>query len=165
MPALRSSRRSEEVDNQYFSREGLEKLKQELEQRTTVLRPEIAKRLKEAKEEGDISENAAFDAAKEAQSMNEGRIEEIKDVLDNAIIITGGANTSGVVTVGSSIKVESKNGVQSFIIVGAAESDPTNGFISNESPLGKAFLGHKKNDKVEVRAPKGIIEYKIVEVK
>lgn len=153
------------MDNQYFSREGLEKLKQELEHRITVLRPEIAKRLKEAKEEGDISENAAFDNAKESQSMNEGRIEEIKDIIDKAIIITGGASSSGVVTVGSSIKVESKNGIQNFIIVGAAESDPVNGFISNESPLGKAFLGHKKDDFVEARAPKGLIGYKILEVK
>lgn len=153
------------VNNQYFSREGLEKLKQELEHRTGALRPEIAKRLKEAKEEGDISENAAFDQAKEAQSMNEGRIEEIKDILENAIIITGGANTSGVVTVGSSVKVESKNGVQSFVIVGAAESDPINGFISNESPLGKAFLGHKNGDEVDVKTPKGVAQYKILEIK
>lgn len=151
--------------NQYFSREGLEKLKQELEHRISTLRPEIAKRLKEAKEEGDISENAAFDQAKEAQSMNEGRIEEIKDVLENAVIITGGANTSGVITVGSSVKVESKNGVQDFVIVGAAESDPINGFISNESPLGKAFLGHKKGDSIEVKIPKGIANYKVLEIK
>jgi len=153
------------MQNQYFSREGLEKLKQELEHRTTVLRPEIATRIKEAKEQGDISENAEYDAAKEAQSMNEGRIEEIKNVLDNAVIITGGANTSGVVTVGSSIKVESKNGTQNFVIVGAAESDPKNGFISNESPLGKAFLGRKRGDEVEVKAPKGIVHYKILEIK
>src|SRR3989344_1194535 len=153
------------MQNQYFSREGLEKLKQELEHRTTVLRPEIATRIKEAKEQGDISENAEYDAAKEAQSMNEGRIEEIKNVLDNAVIITGGANTSGVVTVGSSIKVESKNGTQNFVIVGAAESDPKNGFISNESQLGKAFLGRKRGDEVEVKAPKGIVHYKILEIK
>ena len=143
----------------------MEKLKHELQERTNVSRPEIARRLKEAKEEGDISENAAFDAAKEAQSMNEGRIEEIKNILDNAVIITGGANSSGVVTVGSSVKIESKNGVQNFIIVGAAESDPVKGFISNESPLGKAFLGHKKGEKIEVRTPKGIIEYKLLEVR
>lgn len=153
------------MDNQYFSREGLEKLKQELEHRLSVLRPEIAIRIKEAKEQGDLSENAEYDAAKEAQSMNEGRIQELKDVLDNAVIISGGTNASGVVTVGSSIKVESKNGIQNFNIVGAAESDPTNGFISNESPLGKAFLGHKKGDAIEVKTPKGLAEYKILEVK
>ena len=151
--------------NIVISSEEEKKLKQELEERTSVTRPEIAKRLKEAKEEGDISENAAFDAAKEAQSMNEGRIEEIKDILDNAVIITGGANSSGIVTVGSSVKVESKNDTQNYVIVGAAESDPIKGFISNESPLGRAFLGHKKGDKVQVLTPKGSVEYKILEVK
>ncbi len=152
------------MNNQYFSKEGLEKLKKELEERINVLRPDIAKRLKEAKEEGDISENAAFDSAKEAQAVNEGRIEEIKDTLENAKIFTGSSGKS-TVEVGSSATVESKNGTQHFIIVGAAESDPIKGFISNESPLGKAFLGHKKGDKVEVKTPKAVVEYKILEVK
>ena len=153
------------MDNQYFSKEGLERLKSELEERTTVLRSEIAKRIKEAKEEGDISENAAFDAAREAQASNEGRIEEIKAALENAVVISGSSG-GGIVSVGSGVKVESKErGSQSFVIVGAAESDPVKGFISNESPLGKAFIGRKKGDKVEVKTPKGIAEYKILEIK
>ena len=152
------------MNDQYFSKEGLEKLKTELEERTTVFRLEIAKRIKEAKEEGDISENAAFDAAKEAQATNEGRIEEIKVILENAVIFSG-SRAGGLVGVGSSVKVDSVKGAQNFIIVGAAESDPIKGFISNESPLGKAFLDHKKGDKVEVRTPKGVVEYKILEVK
>ena len=152
------------MDNQYFSKEGLEKLKNELEERTTGLRSEIAKRIKEAKEEGDISENAAFDAAREAQASNEGRIEEIKATLENAVVISGSSG-GGTVNVGSGVKVESKErGSQSFVIVGAAESDPVKGFISNESPLGKAFLGRKKGEKVEVKTPKGPVEYKIVEI-
>lgn len=153
------------MDNQYFSKEGLEKLKNELEERTTVLRSEIAKRIKEAKEEGDISENAAFDAAREAQASNEGRIEEIKAALENAVVISGNSG-GGTVSVGSGVKVESKDrGSQSFVIVGAAESDPVKGFISNESPLGKAFIGRKKGEKVEVKTPKGVAEYKILEIK
>lgn len=151
------------MDSQYFSREGLEKLKNELEERLNMTRPEIAQRIKEAKELGDLSENAEYDSAKEAQALNEGRIEEIRNILENAVIITG-SNTSGTVGVGSGIKVESKDSVRSFVIVGAAESDPAKGFISNESPLGQAFLGHKKGDKVEVRTPKGTVEYKIVEI-
>ncbi|OGN02351.1 MAG: transcription elongation factor GreA [Candidatus Yanofskybacteria bacterium RIFCSPHIGHO2_01_FULL_43_42] len=150
--------------DQYFSKEGLEKLKSELEERINVLRPEIATRIKEAKELGDLSENAEYDAAKDAQAANEGRIEEVKDILENAVIITS-TNGSGVVSVGSSVKVESKNGIQTFVIVGAAESDPSAGFISNESPLGSAFLGRKKEDKIEVKTPKGVVEYKILEVK
>ena len=153
------------MDNQYFSKEGLERLKSELEERTTGLRSEIAKRIKEAKEEGDISENAAFDAAREAQASNEGRIEEIKAALENAVVISGSSG-GGTVSVGSGVKVESKDrGSQSFVIVGAAESDPVKGFISNESPLGKAFIGRKKGEKIEVKTPKGVVEYKILEIK
>src|SRR3989338_8889099 len=153
------------MNNQYFSREGLEKLKNEYEHRISVLRPEIAKRLKEAKEEGDISESAVFDAAKEAQAVNEGRIEEIKVSLENAKVFKGSSGKS-TVDVGSSVKVESKErGKQDFVIVGAAESDPIKGFISNESPLGSAFLGKKKGEKVKVKTPKGEVEYKILEVK
>ncbi len=124
----------------------------------------LAKRIKEAKEEGDISENAAFDAAREAQASNEGRIEEIKATLENAVLINN-TNGGNVVNVGSSIKVESEKGSRNFVIVGAAESDPVKGFISNESPLGRAFLGKKKGEKVEVKTPKGSSEYKILEIK
>jgi len=150
--------------DQYFSKEGLGKLKDELKHRVEVLRPEIAIRIKEAKELGDLSENAEYDAAKDNQATNEGRIVEIKDILENAVIIEN-TDGSGVVRVGSSVKVESKNGVQTFVIVGAAESDPVAGFISNESPLGSAFLNRKKGDKFEVKTPKGVTEYKILEVK
>lgn len=150
--------------DQYFSKEGLEKLKSELKERVNVLRPEIATRIKEAKELGDLAENAEYDSAKDAQAANEGRIEEIKNILENAVIIES-TDGSGIVRVGSSVKVESKNGVQTFVIVGAAESDPAQGFISNESPLGAAFLGRKKGDKFEVKTPKGVTEYKVLEVK
>lgn len=154
------------MDSQYFSKEGLEKLKQELEHRTNTLRPEIAARIKEAKELGDLSENAEYAEAKEAQSLNEGRIEEIKTILENAVIIgENNGSKGGVIGVGSHIKVESKNGSREYTIVGAAESDPANGFISNESPLGAAFLGQKKGDKVSVNTPKGEVEYKILDVK
>lgn len=153
------------MDNQYFSKEGLEKLKRELEERLTLTRPEIAARIKEAKEEGDLSENAAYDAAKEAQSANEGKIEEIKNILENAVVVTGSSG-SGIAGVGSCIKAESKHGAQEFVIVGASESNPGAGFISNESPLGKAFLGRKKGETVEIKTPKGtVVGYKILEIK
>ena len=152
------------MEDQYYTPEGLEKLKEEFKHRTEVLRGEIAKRLKEAKEEGDISENAGFDAAKEAQAVNEGRIEDIKVALENAKVFKGSSGKT-TVDVGSSVTVESKNGAQTFVIVGAAESDPVKGFISNESPLGSAFIGRKKGDKVTVKTPKGEVDYKILEVK
>jgi transcription elongation factor GreA len=151
------------MENQYFTEEGLEKLKKELQERMDVLRPEIAVRIKEAKEQGDLSENAEFDSAKEAQAFNEGRIEELKNILEKAVLIN---HTNGnTVQVGSTLKIESRAGMQTYSIVGAAESDPTAGFISNESPLGKAFLGKKKGEVVKVATPKGETEYKIVDVK
>ena len=153
------------MDNQYFSKEGLEKLKQELQQRTEVMRPEIAQRIKEAKEQGDLSENAEFDAAKEAQSMNEGRIEDIHKILENAVVISHGTNAVGVIGVGCQVVVESKDGKRTLTIVGVSESNPAEGLISNESPLGKAFLGHKKSDTIEVRTPKGIVSYTILDIK
>jgi len=152
------------MQNQYFSQEGLEKLKKELDERLNVTRPEIATRIREAKEQGDLSENAEYTEAKEAQSHNEGRIEEIKTVLENAVLISE-AKSGGTVAVGSSIRVESDGEPKQFIIVGAAESNPLKGFISNESPLGSAFLGHKKGDNIQVKTPKGTVEYKILEVK
>lgn len=152
-------------NNQYFTPEGLEKLKEEFKYRTEVLRGEIAKRLKEAKEEGDISENAGFDAAKEAQAVNEGKIEEIKATLEIAKVFKGSSGKSNA-DVGSSVVVESKDrGKQEYVIVGAAESNPQKGFISNESPLGSAFLGKKKGDTIKVKTPKGEVEYKMLEVK
>ncbi len=154
------------MDNQqYFSKEGLERLKKEYDERLNTLRPEIAIRIKEAKEQGDLSENAEFDAAKEAQSFNEGRIEELKNLIENAQIIDS-SSVKGVVGVGSTIKIESgKSQTATYSIVGASESDPSAGFISNESPLGKAFLGKKKGDLVVVSTPRGEVEYKILEIK
>ncbi len=152
------------MTSQYFSKEGLEKLKEEYEHRTGILRTEIAMRIKEAKEQGDLSENAEYTEAKEAQSLNEGRIEELKVILDNAVLITG-AQKGGIVSVGSSLKVQAGKDVREFTIVGAVEADPTTGKISNESPLGAAFLGHKKGDTTTVRTPKGDAEYRILEVK
>src|SRR3990167_4776922 len=105
------------MDNQYFSKEGLEKLKQELQERSEIQRPEIAQRIKEAKEQGDLSENAEFDAAKEAQSMNEGRIEEIRKIIENAVIISDGNTKHNVVGVGCKVDVESDGKKQTLSIV------------------------------------------------
>lgn len=152
-------------DSQYFSKEGLEKLKEELQNRIDIMRPELAQRIKEAKEQGDLSENAEFDAAKEAQSMNEGRIEEIRKILENAVIIKEGCAKHDIVGIGCTIEVEANGKKQKFVIVGVTESDPSTGHVSNESPIGKALLGHKKGDLVKVNVPKGEIEYKIVDIK
>ncbi|HUO75423.1 MAG TPA: transcription elongation factor GreA [Candidatus Paceibacterota bacterium] len=153
------------MTSQYLSKEGLEKLREEYELRTNTTRGDIAARIKEAKDQGDLSENQEYMDAKEAQSMNEGRIEELKSMLDNAIVIESSSARGGTVTVGSVIRVAANGDSRDFVIVGAAEADPSNGRISNESPLGAAFLGRKKGDKVSVATPKGPVDYKILEVK
>ena len=148
----------------FITKEGLKKLNEELEDRKTRLRQEIAQAIKEAKEQGDLSENAEFDAAKEAQSFNEGRIEELKVLIDDAVLISH-TNGNDFVAVGSTLKVEADGRNYTYSIVGAVEADPVAGYISNESPLGKAFLGKKRGELVMVQTPKGEVKYKIVEIK
>lgn len=152
------------MEDQYVSKEGLQKLKEEYEHRTTTLRSDITARIKDAKDQGDLSENAEYAEAKESQSLNEGRIEELKRLIENAIVI-GNQAASGVVRVGSHISVQTGKDQREFMIVGASEADPAHGKISNESPLGSAFLGGKKGDKISVATPRGTVEYKILEVK
>lgn len=148
---------------QYFSQEGLEKIKKELQERKGPTRAEINKRILAAKELGDLSENAEYIEAREAQSLNEGRIVELEEILREAVIIDAGQHKD-LVTVGSTIKVKSIYGEQQFSIVGPSEADPIRGFISNESPLGSAFLSHKKGDEIEVKTPKGLIKYLILNI-
>jgi transcription elongation factor GreA len=148
---------------QYLSPEGLEKIKKELEERKTVLRPEISQKILEAKEQGDITENAEYAEAKELQAFNEGRIGELEAVLKDAVVVEKNGKST-VVDLGSTVRVESKFGIQEFTIVGASESSPNDGFISNESPLGQAFLGKKKGEEFFVETPSGKIKYKILDV-
>ena len=152
------------MESQYITEEGLEKIKKELEERTNVLRPQISKQILEAMGHGDLSENAEYIEAKELQAFNQGRIEEIENIIRNAVIISPKQKTS-IVGVGATVKVESKeHGIQQFTIVGPSESAPAQGFISNESPLGSAFLDKKKGDEIEAHTPKGLVKYKILEV-
>ncbi len=151
------------MPNQYFSPEGLEKLKKELEERRGQIRTEITRKILDAKELGDLSENAEYFEAKELQGFNEGRIVELEEVIKSAVVI-GPNQKHEVVTIGSTVKVNSAHGEQKFTIVGAAESDPVQGFISNESPLGTAFIGRKKDEEVEVKTPAGLTTYKILEI-
>ncbi len=146
----------------YVSRDGLEKLRVELDDLVNVQRKKIAAALKEAKEFGDLSENASWDDAKERQAFIEGRIAEIENILKNAVEIEKGKGD--VVAVGSTVHVELEEGEQEFSIVGSTEADPEQGKISNESPIGKALLGKKPGDEVEVEVPAGTILYKIKKI-
>ena len=149
---------------QYFSLEGLEKLKKELEERRGDVRTEVARKILAAKELGDLSENAEYAEAKEMQGLNEGRIIELEEIIKNGVVI-GPHQKSESVAVGSTVRVKSeRHGEQKFTIVGAAESNPVQGFISNESPLGTSFLGRKKSEVIEVKTPGGVVTYKILEI-
>jgi len=147
----------------YLSQEGIETIKKELQELKTKKRQEIAARLQEAKDLGDLSENAEYFEAKEAQSLNENRIIELEKLLKNAVVIET-SSEEDIVRVGSTIEVKSNNGPETFNIVGSAEAKPQEGKISNESPLGRAFLGRKIGDEIEVKSPNGITKYKIIKI-
>ena len=139
----------------YLTAEGLKKLEEELEHLRSVRRKEVAERLHEAMEGGDLIDNAEYEAAKNEQAFIEGRILEVEHMLAQARIIEPGEST-GVVDIGSTVVVKQDGKKrETFTIVGAAEADPKNGLISNESPLGQALLGNQVGDEVEVDAPAG----------
>lgn len=137
--------------------EGLEKLKQEIEELTTVKRREVAARIKEAREFGDISENAEYDDAKNEQALLEQRIAQLEERLRRATVVDGKDLDTDEVNVGSLVHVKDQKTGESkkFFIVGATEADPLESKLSNESPIGKALIGRRRNDVVEVEVPRG----------
>jgi transcription elongation factor GreA len=145
----------------YLSQEGLDKLREELNEMVTVRRAEVAARIQEAKSHGDINENAEYEDAKNEQAFVEGRIQTLSALIKNAVIIDEHTSTA-FVGIGSTVDVESEDGKETFRIVGSAEANPAEGRISNESPVGRALLGHRKGDKVQVSVPAGSWTYKIV---
>ncbi|MDD5589892.1 MAG: transcription elongation factor GreA [Candidatus Portnoybacteria bacterium] len=147
----------------YISKEGLEQLKKQLEE-YKLKRQEVSKRLEEAKALGDLSENTEYLQAREAQAFNEGRILEVEELIKNAVVINKNSSNS-IVQVGGTVEVSSDGGKQSFTIVGSEEANPTEGKISNESPLGRSFLGRKAGETIIVETPRGKNTYKIISVK
>ena len=137
--------------------EGLEKLQAELEDLTTNKRREVAERIKDAREYGDISENSEYDDAKNEQAMLEGRIATIEEQLRSATVVKAEDLTSDVVQVGTQVHVKDQESGKSlsYIIVGSTEANPAEKKLSNESPVGRALIGHKKNDVVSVNLPNG----------
>lgn len=146
-----------------FTTEGLKKLTDELEERKTKIRHEIAHAIKEAKEQGDLSENAEYSEAKHNQNENESRIAELEGMLKDSVIATK-HHGKGTVGMGSKLTVRLGAKEFKFEIVGSNEVDPAAGKISNESPLGQAFLGKSKGDKVEVVTPATLVSYEILSV-
>ena len=149
---------------EYLSEEGLEKLKQELHELKTKKRQEIAARLEHAKSLGDLSENAEYQETKEEQELMEQRIAEWEERVREAVVMKKPTRTDSV-SVGSTVRVQSSRGEETYTIVGSEEADPGRGKISNESPLGKTFLTRKVGDRVEVKTPAGVMTYTIAEIK
>ena len=152
------------MNEQIITREGYNKLKEELDFLSTAKRKEIAERIERAKELGDLSENAEYSEAKDAQALNEGRILELAGILKNVTIVESIGNKKGEVDMGSKVTASINGKEKVYEIVSFNEADPLNGKISNESPLGMAFLSKKKGDEVKVDTPKGEMSYKIINV-
>lgn len=150
------------MSEQIISQEGYQKLVEELELLSVERRREIAERIERAKELGDLSENAEYSDAKEAQAFNEGRIIELSNLLKT--IVVADRPSCGKVGMGSKLTVKSGGVEKKFTIVSFNEADPINGKISNESPIGQAFLNHISGDKVKVQTPRGEVEYQIIRV-
>ena len=149
----------------FITREGLARLKKELQYLKTEKRKEIAERIKEAKELGDLSENAEYTEAKEEQGFTASKIAEIEHIVKRAQVIEETKKVTDKVVVGCSIMVKNNGGEESeYTIVGSNEADPANGKISNESPFGRAFLGKKIGEKATVKTPKGELEFEIVKI-
>lgn len=145
----------------FLTPEGLRKLQEELEYFKAVRRPEVASRIHSAKEEGDLTENAEYDDAKNEQAFVEGRILTLEQMINNHVLIDE-SHESDHVIVGSRVTLaEDGEDPKTYQIVGSAEADPASGRISNESPLGKALLAHKVGDIVQVHTPGGIRQVEI----
>ncbi|HEY8363345.1 MAG TPA: transcription elongation factor GreA [Tissierellaceae bacterium] len=150
----------------FLTEDGLKRLENELEELKTVKRKEIAEKIKQALSFGDISENSEYDEAKNEQAQLEDRINKLESMLRNAKIIDKEEITTDKVSIGSRVLVKDLefDEEMEYTIVGSAEADPYNGKISNESPVGKALLGRKSGDIVDVIVPDGVIKYQIISI-
>ena len=154
--------------NVFLTQEGLEKLQQELENLKTVRRKEVAERLKQAIGFGDLSENSEYDDAKNEQAFIEGEIQRLEEMLSNVQVIEDGIKVDdGTITIGAKVTIRfvgDDDEEEEYKIVGTVEADPMNNRISNESPVGKAIIGHRAGDIVDVESPSGIVQYEILKV-
>lgn len=151
------------MSDQIISQDGYDKLQGELNFLITVRRKEIAERIERAKELGDLSENAEYSEAKDAQGLNEGHILELQNILKNVTIVDSSGSKDEIV-MGSKVTAKSGDKERQYTIVSFNEAEPLEGKISNESPLGVALLGKKKGDQVEVETPRGNFKYKITKI-
>jgi transcription elongation factor GreA len=151
------------MDSKYLTQEGLDKLKKELEYLKKEGRIEVAEELKEAISFGDLSENAAYDEAKDNQAAIEGKILDLERLISSAIVIKDNENT-GWVQIGSYVTIKQGNDEERYHVVGEEEANPMEGMISFKSPLGQALINKPKGAEVEIKTPKGSLKYKILKI-
>ncbi|HUZ89838.1 MAG: transcription elongation factor GreA [Candidatus Dormibacteraceae bacterium] len=144
--------------------DGLLTIERELQELIGARRVEVADRIRQARDFGDITENSEYTEAKNEQSLLEGRILTLEAMVRNAVVIESEAREKGVVAIGATVSVASEEGPETYEIVGAAEADPLHGRISNESPLGKALIGHRAGDEVDWSGPIGTSRVKVISV-
>lgn len=149
----------------YLTNDGLQRLQAELDYLKTTARDQLARRLRTAIQQGDLSENADYIAAKEEQGFLEGRIMELEQIIRNVVIIDESQRNRDVVDIGASVTIQEGNfPVETYQLVGPQEADPANGRISHESPIGKAMIGKRSGDEFLVSTPNGTIHFKIVKI-
>ena len=155
----------EDTRNTYLTADGVKKLQEELEYLVNVRRPEVARQIADAKSDGDVSENAGYDEAKNTQAFVEGRIQTLKTILSSAVIIhENGSND--MVDIGSKVTIRDVEygDQETYTIVGSTEVDPGNGRISLKSPIGRALMGHRRGERVQVQTPGGGAEFEIITI-
>ncbi len=153
-------------ETHYLTKEGEKRLREELAQLEGPARQDLARRLREAIQMGDLSENADYIAAKEEQGFLEGRIQELKYILGNVTTIEENGKGHDTVEVGATVTIQEEDyPSEIYYVVGSKEADPGNGRISNESPIGKALMGKRVGDSVDVETPGGVIQFKIINIK
>ena len=155
-----------EAKKNILTYEGLKKYEEELQDLKVVKRREVAEKIKEAREQGDLSENAEYDAAKDEQRDIEARIEELEKILKNAEVVVEDEVDINVISIGCKVRILDMefNEELEYKIVGSTEANSLKGKISNESPVGKALIGKKKGDVVEVETQVGALKYKVLEI-
>jgi len=151
------------TETHYLTKEGLEKLQAELEE-LKERRVKISNRIEEAIKMGDLSENAEYSDAKDAQAFTEGRIAELQVIIKNSEIIKKDKKSKGEVVIGCTVEADCDGDPRTFTIVGPEEADPMKGYISHESPIGKALIGSKKGDTIDVETPGGVMKCKILKI-
>ena len=162
-PHTRLSKLDSMAEDVHITPEGLEAVRKEHDELTRVWRPQIAAKIKAARELGDLSENFEYHAAKNEQGMKEARINELDVIIKNHVLIEGGNKVPGQIGMGSTVRFrEDGEDEEAYRIVGPAEADPKSGRVSYESALGKAMLGHRVGDEVEVSTPNGTYRVRIV---